>query len=524
MTEQIWDIRKEDLITINEWGPIIDSMLEDPEDNRIIFNIDEENTAEYDAIYLGGGAAGRFGSQYMKALGGRQLVIDRYPFLGGTCPHIACVPHHLASECAAELMLARHMSGQLWFPDMTGVTTSIKDVIDLFRAGRNGLHAIMNFQSKEQLDMEYILNAEARIIDKNTVEVAGRQFRTKNLILATGAKPQELEMPGHDLAGIYNYETLIEDLDYDPGETVVVIGGGKTAVLYACFFQATGRRTILVVRTGVLKLIRDSETHHYVKTMMEEEGLEIWEHSEVTSVEDNGSGQVGAVVIRTPGGEQRIETDFLFHGLGEVPNSEAAQELLGVEVDDKGAVLVNDYLETSVPGVWAVGDIIGGPMEMFKARKSGCYAARNIMGENVKFDTRSFPDFLHTHYEVTWVGLSEEEARAEHGDIVTLKMPPANPDGWDVPLPTADRTMIYAHTKPRKSGFQKCIVDANTRKIVGAWHVGFGGKDSFQYLSKLIRDGITIDEMADLDELFLNPTHFIQLSRLRAGNKELRDI
>ncbi len=524
MSRELWDIRQEPVITIDEWRPIIDSMLEEPGEGRIIVNVDEDNTDEYDAIYLGGGAAGRFGSQYLKALGGRQLVVDRYPFLGGTCPHIACVPHHLASECAAELMLARHMSGQLWFPNMSGVVTSIKDVMDLFRAGRNGLHAIMNFQSKEQLDMEYILNAEAEIIDKNTIKVAGREFRTKNLILAMGARPQQLEMPGHDLNGVYDYEALVEDLDYDPSETVVVIGGGKTAVLYACFFNATGRRTILVVRSEVLKLIRDSATHHYVKTMMEEEGMEIWEHSQVTCIEDDGSGHVGAVRIQTPDGEQRVETNFVFHGLGEIPNSEDARARLGVEVDAKGAIVVDDYLQTSVPGVWAAGDIIGGPMEMFKARKSGCYAARNVMGEGAKFDSRWFPDFLHTHYEVTWVGLSEEEARAERGEIVILQMPPENADGWDVALPTADRTMIYAHTKPRKSGFQKCIVDAQTREIVGAWHVGFGGKDSFQYLSKLIRDGITIDEMADLDELFLNPTHFIQLCRLRAGNKELRDI
>lgn len=524
MRQQIWDIRQEDLITIGDWGSIIDSMLDEPDDSRIIFNVDESDPREFDAIYLGGGAAGRFGSQYLKAMGGRQLVIDRYPFLGGSCPHTACVPHHLASECAAELMLMRNLSGRLFFPDMTDVTTSIMEVIEVFRAGRTGLHAIMNFQSKEQLDMEYILNAEGTIIDKNTVEVAGRRYSTKNLILAMGARARQLDMPGHDLYGVYDYEDLVEELDYEPGNTVVVIGGGKTAVLYACFFNATGRRTILVVRSQVLKLIRDKETHHYVKTMMEGESMEIWEHSQVTSIHDDGTGKVGAVTIATPYGTEKVKTDFVFHGLGEIPNSEGARDLLGIEVDENGAIVVDDYLETSVPGVWAVGDIIGGPMEMFKARKSGCYAARNVMGERVKADFRWFPDFLHTHYEVTFVGMSEEEAWAERGKIVTLKMPPDSPDGWNVPLPTADRTMLYAHLIPEKSGFQKCIVDANTREVVGAWHVGFGGKDSFQYLSKIIRDGITIDELADLDELFLNPTHFIQLSRLRAGNKALMDI
>lgn len=163
-------------------------------------------------------------------------------------------------------------------------------------------------------------------------------------------------------------------------------------------------------------------------------------------------------------------------------------------------------------------------MEMFKARKSGCYAARNVMGEEVEFFARDFPDFLHTHYEVTFFGMSEEEARAERRDVVTLVMPPVTDDGWDVSLPASDRTMLYAFMRPRKSGYQKMVIDADTREILGAWHVGFGAKDSFQYLSKLVKDGLTMDQLADLDELFLNPTHFIQLARLRAGNVKARGL
>ena len=139
-TMTTWDIRKQDPLSINDWGPEIDSMLENPADNRVVFNVDEGDTRPYDAI-----------------------------FLGGSCPHNACVPHHLFSEVAAELMLARTFSGQFWFPDLEGKITSIKDIVDLFRAGRIAPHAIMNFQSKEQLDLEYVLNAPGTIIDSHTV-------------------------------------------------------------------------------------------------------------------------------------------------------------------------------------------------------------------------------------------------------------------------------------------------------------------------------------------------------------------
>lgn len=522
MTEAV-NIRHEHP-SVREWGVRIEQMLENPETSSAVFNVNEDDQREYDAIFLGGGAGGRFGSAYMRALGGRQLIIEKWPFLGGSCPHNACVPHHLFSECAAELMLQRTMSGRLWFRDMTGVRASIKDVVDVFRRGRVAPHAMMNFQSKEQLDLEYVLNAAGTIIDAHTVEVAGRRFRAKNLVLGLGARPQRLACPGADLKGVFNYATLVEDLDYEPGDTVVVLGGSKTAVEYGCFFNATGRRTILVVRSQLLKTIPDDETRGYVTDRMREQGVEILEGAAAERIEADADGHVCAIHIKTPKGIERIATNFVFHALGEIPNSEIPAKLLGVKIGAKNEVLVNAQLQTSAPNVYAIGDLIGGPMEMFKARKSGAYAARHIMGESIDYQPKEWPDFLHTHYEVSWMGLSEQDARAKYENITTIKMPPDNPDGLNVPLPASDRTMLYAFLEPKMSGFQKLIIDDATRRVVGAFHVGYGAKDSFQYLNELMKRGLTIDQLGDMDELFLNPTHFIQLARLRAGNRKLRNL
>lgn len=506
--------------TIEEWTHRIDEVYE-VVNGPVLFNIDESDNREYDAIYLGGGASGRFGSAYLRAMGGRQLIIEAWPFLGGSCPHNACVPHHLFSDCAAELMLQRTFEGTLWFPKMRDATTSMKDVVDLFRNGRIGPHAIMNYQSKEQLDLEYVLNAKGKIIDAHTVEVAGRRFRAKNLILATGTRPQILEVPGCDLKGVYTNVNLVETLDYEPSDTVVVIGGSKTAVEYGCFFNATGRRTILVIRSECLKLIPDQETRGYVLDRMKEQGIEIWEGSQLQSIEPDRDGKVRSVVINTPGGIEKIATDFVFMALGEIPNSEMAVDALGVKIGNHNEIMVNSRLQTSVPNVYAVGDLIGPPMEMFKARKSGVYAARNVMGLEAHYDPYDFPDFLHTHYEVSWLGLGEEEARKKFKNVITLKMPPDNPNGLNIGLPAGDRVMLYALARPHMSGFQKLVIDGDTRRILGAHHVGYGAKDAFQYLNVLVKKGLTVDDLGEMDELFLNPTHFIQLSRLRAGQKHL---
>jgi len=523
--DQLATIRSDpSFLTIEQWARTIEAALEKPSLIEPIKHIRHNDRREFDAIFIGGGAAGRFGSAYLRALGGRQLVIDRWPFLGGSCPHNACVPHHVFSDCAAELMLARTFSGSLWFPDMTGRTTSIKEIVDLFRRGRTGPHAVMNYQSKEQLDIEFVLNAPCRIIDARTVEVAGEAFKARALVLALGAAAIRLNMPGSQLTGIHDYATLVESLDREPGNTVVVIGGSKTAVEYGCFFNATGRRVVMLVRGKLLDLLPDAETRSYVIDRMREQGMEIIEGATVSALVGDASGRVSRVVADTPAGPFQIDTDFVFQALGERPRSRAAVEALGIAIDKDGAVVVDEQLQTSVPGVYAVGDLIGAPMEMFKARKSGTYAARAIMGEKVSYVPAGWPDFLHSHYEVSWLGLGEEEARARYRNVVVLKMPPDNPNGLDIALPASDRTMLYAMARPRMSGFQKLVLDGDSRRVLGAHHVGYGAKDAFQYLNVLVRRGLTIDELGEMDELFLNPTHFIQLSRLRAGNRELRNL
>jgi dihydrolipoamide dehydrogenase len=176
--------------------------------------------------------------------------------------------------------------------------------------------------------------------------------------------------------------------------------------------------------------------------------------------------------------------------------------------------------------VWAAGDLIDGPMEMFKARKAGVCAARNIMGQtDYIFDYSDYPDFMHTTYEVTWTGLSEDEARAKYKNVMVIQMPPKGVDPKDTGLPATDGSMFFAFLRPGLNGIIKSVIDADSRKIVGLHTVGFGNKNSFQYLDYLLKrpEGFTIDQMAEVNELFLNDG-FPQLHRLRAGQKNLTDL
>ena len=522
------DIRDEHF-NLARWYEIIETALESSA-SEPIFNLHDDGEGVYDAIFLGGGAAGRFGAAYMRAMGGRPLIIDAWPFLGGSCPHQACVPHHLFSEVAAELDLWRWFSGQLFFPDWDPSRASILEIVRLFLRGRSSAHAFMNWQTKEQLDVEYVLNAHGRLVDANTVEAGGGVFRGRHLVLGTGARSKLPAVPGLDKRGVFDFASLVEELDYEP-RRCVVIGGGKTALEYGSFFHATGCETTIVSRSPLMRTPSlhhvDEDLRRYVVEGMRKRGIDVREGAEPVAI--LGGDSVERVRIRLAAGELlEIDADFVFVGTGETPNSAEAHEVLGVALGPRNEIVVDKTMRTSVPNVYAIGDVIGPPMEMFKARKCGVTAAKNIMGESAEFDFSEYPDFLHTTYEVTWVGLSEQEARERFAEIIVIQMPPyvEDLDTEHLPLPCAERTMLYAFTKPELSGFQKLVIDGATRRVLGAHHVGYGGKDAFQYLDYLIHrpQGLTIDELGGMNELFLNPEHFIQLSRLRAGRYELLSL
>jgi pyruvate/2-oxoglutarate dehydrogenase complex dihydrolipoamide dehydrogenase (E3) component len=513
---------------LGEWNEIIEHSLADPA-SEPLENVVGDDDAVYDAIFVGGGAGGRFGAAYMRAMGGRPLIVDAWPFLGGSCPHQACVPHHLFSEAAEELDRMRWFSDELFFPKFDPARASILQMVKLFLAGRGSAHAFMNWQTKEQLEVEYILNARATIVDRNTVTAAGKTWKARNLVLGMGARPVQPDIPGLDLAGVYDFVSVVEELDYEPTRCVI-IGGSKVAMEYGAFFHATGCPTTIVSRSP---LMRTKSLHHvdedlrqYVVGGMRKRGMDILEGAHPVSVNGNSAGSVESVTVRLSSGEEvDLETDFVFLAAGELPNTAHAREVLGIEVGPTGRVIADKTMRTNVANVYAIGDMIDGPMEMFKARKSGVTAARNIMGDPIEFDFTEFPDFLHTTYEVTWVGLTEAEARAAYDDVIVIQMPPyvEGLDTPNLPLPCAEGTMLYAFSKPELSGFQKLVVDGRSRKVLGGHHVGYGAKDAFQYLDYLIHrpEGLTIDTLGWMNELFLNPEHFVQLSRLRAGRDKL---
>jgi 2-oxopropyl-CoM reductase (carboxylating) len=338
---------------LGEWIELIERSLADPASEPIL-NIDADDP-HYDAVFVGGGAGGRFGAAYMRAMGGRPLIIDAWPFLGGSCPHQACVPHPLFSEAAEELDRMRWFSDELFFPKFDASRASILELIRLFLNGRASAHAFMNWQTKEQLDVEYVLNARATIVDAETVTVAGRTFRADNLVLGMGARPVvPPDVPGLDRPGVFDFVSLVEELDYEPTRCVI-IGGSKVAMEYGAFFHATGCDTTIVSRSPLMRTRAlhhvDEDLRQYVVGGMRKRGMEILEGVHPVSVNGDGArGKARSVTVRLASGEEvELETDFVFLGLGERPNTAEALQVLGIDVGANGRVVVDKRMRTSVP-------------------------------------------------------------------------------------------------------------------------------------------------------------------------------
>lgn len=489
--------------------------------SKPVYNYDP-SVKEYDVIFIGGGAGGRFGSSYLRAMGGEQLTLDKDDHLGGKCPKNACVIHHYLFDIAVELDFARLFDNKKWYPKIPTSDGKVEMIpmIEDFLEGREHAYDFMYYQSKNQLGVKFILNQAAIILDKNTVEADGKIFKTKNLVIGTGSRALIPNIPGKDLKGVYTYEDFL-GLDYEP-KHVVVVGASKTGVPWSSFFNAVGCNTTLVEMTPFLSAFNlDDDVKDYVLEGMKYRGMNVLDNTALTKI--NGNGHVESVTVKgEDGNEKTIKADMVFLGTGCIPNSEIAKPL-DIQIGKGNEIVVDNTMRTTASNVYAIGDVTGGPMEMWKARKAGMVAAKNILGNHAELDVDFFPDFLHTTYEITWIGMTEKQAKERLEKVFVINMPVKNYPG-KLPIPLAERNMLLSHIHPGLNGMQKVIYDAKTRRLVGAQHVGYGGKDSFQYLEYMIRNGITIDEMANLNELFINPTHFIQLSRLRAGMKSLVDF
>ena len=489
-----------------------------------------EKFGEYDAIWFGGGASGRFGAAYMKALGARPLIVEK-KCLGGECHICRCAFENFVADQASMAEVMKLYSGKGWYPEINLDSISMAKVVETYRTvGQPAFADTMKQQTEKQLGVE-VAWGEGKIIDKNTVEVNGEIYKGKNLVVGTGSRPTMPNIPGIDLPGVMTYIDHPQ-IRIDP-KKMVIIGGGKIGMGKAAMFAPFGIEVTVLEKYECLPRW-DRDVRLYISRDFKRRGISVHEGANVKEIK--GQGKVEAVVAEVKGTLREFPCDAVMVSVGLTPNSELAAPL-GLKIGQHGEIVIDKASRTSVPGVYAVGDVAGPPYFMAVARKRGMIAAKNIMGEKAEWDdSLPLPDHIYLPpLEATMVGLTEKEAREKYGDALLIQVPwgpmPKDPQpmtyypGYEnLGLPVCGRmhTLNLFFYGQGRNGLVKAIVDPKSRKYVGFHSVGDGAKTAFQYLSYLLKIGWTVDQMADLHELFLNAEHFVQLSRLIAGQKELK--
>jgi dihydrolipoamide dehydrogenase len=415
---------------------------------------------ERDIVIIGGGPAGYVAAIHAAHLGAKVAVVEKDK-LGGTCLNRGCIPTKALVRSAEVLLEAKRAD------DFGIKTANISiDFPGIMAHKSKSVHQLVS--GVEQLmksNKIRVCRGEGRIVSPHLVKVNDEEITTKKLIIATGSESTPLPVPGRDLPGVLTTDDILE-LQELP-ESLVVVGGSHVGVEFAGIFNALGAKVTIVKRRPLRLEPVDEEIGRRFAQTLPRKGIEVKIGAAVKAIEKKGD--VLRVLWDTPEGEQGVEGQMVLMATGRAPYTGGLDlSELGIQTDH-GAIKVNEYLETNVKDVYAVGDVLGKNMLAHVASYEGEIAVENALGRSRKADYRAVPNCIFTQPEIAGVGITEEVARNIGTSYKVSKFPFA----------ACGRAVAMGET----AGLVKMICDAGDGKVLGMHVMG-------PHASDLIAEGV----------------------------------
>ncbi|HER26545.1 MAG TPA: glutathione-disulfide reductase, partial [Rhodospirillales bacterium] len=315
-----------------------------------------------------------------------------------------------------------------------------------------------------------LVQGRGRMIDRHTVEVAGQTYRAENILIAVGGWPSMPKIPGIEHV-ISSNEAL--DLDALP-KSMVIVGAGFIAVEFAGIFSTLGVQVTLVLRADMILRGFDNDVRRALADEMGKRGVTLRMASVVKRIERNGDQY--AVTLHDG---EILDTGLVMYATGRRPNTtDIGLQDVGVQINDKGAVVVDDYSRTSVDNIWAVGDVTDRINLTPVAIAEGAALAETLFNDNpTRVDHTNVPSAVFSSPPIGTVGLTEEQARAEY-------------DGVDVYVSTF-RPMKHTLSGRDEKTLMKLIVDRATDRVVGCHMMGLDAPEIIQGLGVALKCGAT---------------------------------
>ena len=410
----------------------------------------------YENLILGGGEAGKYLGWTLAKSGQRTAVIERR-LIGGSCPNIACLPSKnvIHSAKVAQLCQRAQEFGTATGPartDMTGVLRRKATMVE-------GLIAL-NFGKFGDSGCELILG-EGRFVAPKSIEVRLNEGGTRRLsgdrvFLDLGTRAAVSPIPGLVETG---YLTHVEALDLDrlPAH-LIVLGGGYVGLEMAQAFQRLGSLVTILERGPQLASREDGDVARAIRQFFTEDGIETVLSAEMVGVEGR-SGDRLRVQLRTSEGRRDIEATDILVATGRTPNTAGiGLPEAGIELDPRGYIKVNERLETSAPGVWAMGECAGSPQFTHAAFDDFRVVRDNLAGGKRTTTGRLVPFCMFIDPELARVGLNETEARKQGIEYRLAR----------IPVNSVLRTRTLSETR----GFLKALVETGSDRLLGFTMLG----------------------------------------------------
>ncbi|GHO62259.1 mercuric reductase [Ktedonobacter sp. SOSP1-52] len=414
----------------------------------------------YDAIVIGAGQGGGPLASALEQSGKKVAMVER-EHVGGTCVNEGCTPTKTMVASARVAYLARRgadygvSTGPISI-DMEVVRKRKRDIVDSFRSGSekrlvsSGVDLLMG-------EGEFTGPKRLRV----TLNDGGvREIEAETIIINTGLRPATPPLEGIETIPTLN-STSIMELDSVP-EHLLIIGGGYIGLEFGQMFRRFGSQVTLIQRGARLLSREDKDVAEEVAKILREDGVEILLQTKLKRVAKDASGKIH-LTVEAPEGERTLVGSHLLLASGRVPNTDKLNlAATDVEVNEHGLIQVNDKLETNVSGIYAIGDVKGGPAFTHISYDDFRILRTNLIENgNASIKDRLLPNTVFIDPQLGRVGLSEEEARKQGLDIRVAKMPMSY--------------VARALETDESRGFMKAIVDPQTKQILGAAVLGLEG-------------------------------------------------
>jgi len=418
---------------------------------------------QYDVTVIGSGPGGYVAAIRCAQLGMKTAIIEKYPTLGGTCLNVGCIPSKALLDSSEHYHNAIH-TFQTHGVEIKDIKVNLSQMIkrknEVIKSNVDGIQYLMK---KNKID---VYTGVGAFSDKNTIKVTAsdgktQEIKTAKTIIATGSKPTKIPNVNIDKKRIITSTEALELTEIP--KHMIVIGGGIIGMELGSVYARLGAKITVIEYLDGLIPSMDKTLGKELQKVLKRLGFDFHFSHKVTGATVKGN-EVTVTAESKSGEKLEVKGDYCLVAVGRVPYTEGlGLENIGLKADQRGKVEVNDHLETAVPGVYAIGDVVKGPMLAHKAEEEGVFVAEVIAGQKPHINYNLIPGVVYTWPEVAGVGYTEEQLKESGRAYKTGSFP--------------FKALGRARASMDLDGLVKVLADKSTDEILGVHIIGARAAD-----------------------------------------------